>query len=176
MDLAGKEALMAWKVDKGGWQGVSLEGLSVAVVVCADKTLGSDGVFAQKPTVTKAVILMDKSATPAQQKALLGFVKSAAAEYTQQIVRVVQVPMNMKTDFVTNKARFTAGKLASIETRGMRKGDCTCTNEVVYYQPLTTTRNFSPAYSLTQSFQGKGLGNRWTSHGTRSSFLGTFSR
>ena len=43
MELAGKEALMAWKVDKGTWKGVKLDGLGVAVVVNAQGTIGFDG-------------------------------------------------------------------------------------------------------------------------------------
>ena len=31
MELAGKEALLAWKVDQGSWKGVSLDGLGRGV-------------------------------------------------------------------------------------------------------------------------------------------------
>ncbi|HAA49250.1 MAG TPA: hypothetical protein DCE43_05980, partial [Planctomycetaceae bacterium] len=33
MGLAGKEALMAWKIDKGQWNGVAVDGLGAAVIV-----------------------------------------------------------------------------------------------------------------------------------------------
>ena len=40
MGLAGKEALMAWKVDKGQWNGVNVDGLGAAVIVTAENTIG----------------------------------------------------------------------------------------------------------------------------------------
>jgi len=36
--------------------------------------------------------------------------------------------------------------------------------------------NFSPAFSLKLSYQGKGLNRRFTDFGTRSAFLATFRR
>ena len=69
-----------------------------------------------------------------------------------------------------------AQKIAKIETRKLTRTDCVCTNEMVYYQPLTEVRNSSPAYSKTLSFQGKDFDNRWTTHNIRSSFLATFQK
>jgi hypothetical protein len=40
MDLTGKEAVMAWKVTDCHWNGVSLDGLSVALVATSEKTRG----------------------------------------------------------------------------------------------------------------------------------------
>ena len=37
---AGDMAIMGWKIDKGSWQGVSLDGLSVVGVLRAKSTLG----------------------------------------------------------------------------------------------------------------------------------------
>jgi hypothetical protein len=45
MSLTGKEALMAWKVDKGTWNDVKLDGLGAALILHAQGTLGYDGVF-----------------------------------------------------------------------------------------------------------------------------------
>ena len=40
MGLAGKDALMAWKVDEGSWKGVSLDGLKVALVLKCPGNVG----------------------------------------------------------------------------------------------------------------------------------------
>jgi hypothetical protein len=176
MDLAGKEAVMAWKVEEGGWNEVSLNGLGVAVVVNADSTLGYDGVFRREPANVRSVILVDEKATPEQREALIAFVKDSAKSLTSNVTRVLDVPITLSNDHVEGRGVFQAGQVAKIETRGMKKGDCVCTNEEIFYQPLTKVENMSPAYSLTQSFTGEGLGNRWTSHNTRSSFLATFRR
>lgn len=176
MGMAGKEAIMAWKVDKGTWNETKLDGLGVALVVSADDTLGDDGVFGQSPVKTKSVVLIDKNADQSQKDALIAFVKDSAKKLADNIVRVEEVPFTLNNDHVDAKGIFAAGDIAKIETRKLRKGDCVCTNEIVYYQPLTKVQNFHPAYSLSHQFQGEGLNNRWSSGEQRSAFLATFRR
>lgn len=174
MALAGKEAVMAWKVEKGTWKDVAIDGLGVALVVKAEGTLGSDGVFPMKPGKTAAVIIVDENASAEQRAALVGFVKNSANELTHNVINVVAAPIKLENDHLEGKGVFSAGKLASIETRKMRKNDCVCTNELIYYQPLTKVENFSPAYTLRQSYQGNSLNDKWTNNNTRSAFLATF--
>jgi len=176
MDQSGKEAVMAWKIEKGSWNNVTLNGLTVALVVNAQGTLGDDGVFPMRAGKITSVILVDEKANTAQQQALLAFVKDSAKKLTKNVVKVRRVPMLLKNNHLDGKGVFTAGKIAKIETRKLQKGDCVCTNEIVYYQPLTKVQNFSPAYSQTLSFQGKGLNNRWTTRNIRSAFLATFRK
>jgi hypothetical protein len=176
MGLAGKEAIMAWKVDTGTWNETSLDGLGVALVVSADNTLGDDGLFGQAPAKTKSVVLVDKNATKNQQEALIAFVKDSAKKLAENIVRVEEVPFTLENDHVDSKGVFSAGDIAKIETRELKKGDCVCTNEIVYYQPLTKVDNFHPAFSLSNNFQGQGLDNRWSSGEQRSAFMATFRR
>ena len=176
MDLAGKEALMAWKVDTGSWNGVSLDGLGVAVVLSAERTLGFDGIFAMKAGAIRSVVLVDARADAKQRQALLAFARDSAGDLARDVVRVQAVPFELTNDHITGRGLFKAGRVARIETRGLKAGDCVCTNEIVYYQPLTKVKDFSPAYSKTVSFQGQGLNHRWTSHALRSAFLATFRR
>src|SRR5712691_4572441 len=174
MSLAGKEAVMAWKVDRGSWNDVALDGLGVALIVKAEGTLGSDGIFPMKPGKTAAVILVDDRASSEQRDALVAFVKNSAEELTTNVLKVVSAPITLENDHLEGKGVFSAGKLASIETRQMKKGDCVCTNEMIFYQPLTKVENFSPAYSLKLSYQGDGLNGKWTNRNLRSAFLATF--
>lgn len=176
MGQAGKEALMAWKIEKGTWNGVALDGLSAALVVNAERTLGFDGVFAMDPGKVRSVILVDERAGKEQRDALVSFVKDTAKGLTGEVVKVQSVPMDLKNDHYEGRGVFTAGKLAKIETRALEDGDCVCTNEMIYYKPLATVENYSPAYLNTLSFQGDGLENKWTSHKIRSAFLATFRR
>ena len=176
MGQAGKEALMVWMVDQGSWKGVSLDGLGVALVVNAESTIGFDGVFESKHGKVTSVILVDKKATAKQHRALVDFVKASAKDLTRNIVRVETVPLKLENDHLEGKGVFTAGKIAKIETRALTKEDCVCTNEIVYYQPLTKVENFSPAYSKTLSFTGEGLNNKWTTNHLRSAFLATFRK
>ena len=176
INISGKEALMAWKVEQGTYNDVPLEGLSVALVLKAEGTLGDDGVFGMDPGRVDAVILVDAQANQLQREALIRFVKDSAGKLAENVVSVRSVPMTLENDHLDGRGIFTAGKLAKIETRALQESDCVCTNEIIYYQPLAKVQNFSPAYSMTISYQGKDLNSRWTSHGLRSAFLATFRR
>src|SRR5262249_29148217 len=71
-------------------------------------------------------------------------------------------------------AKLTAGSLAAIQTRAMTAADHVCGNEDVWYPPLTETDHVMPAYTLENSYQGDGLGEKWNNRLKRSGFLGTF--
>lgn len=175
--LEGREAVMAWKVEEGGWQGVSLAGLSVAVVLKAEGTIGTNGIFEQDPGHIQSVVLVDDNATPEQEDALVAFVTETAAQYTGDLKEVVRTPMEMENDYYSMACRFKAGRLAEIETRALKAGDCVCSNEEVAYLPLVAdVKQATPAYALTQSYQGDSLSARWRDHNSRSAFLATFRR
>src|ERR1700704_343155 len=70
VNLVGKEAILAWRVQSGSWDGVPLEGLSVAAAVRAKGTLGDPY---ENPYPAKAVLLVDDQATVPQQAALVNF-------------------------------------------------------------------------------------------------------
>src|SRR5215470_12966100 len=42
VNLTGDQAILAWRVNKGTWNGISLEGLTVVGVVKANATLGDE--------------------------------------------------------------------------------------------------------------------------------------
>lgn len=173
---AGREALMAWKVDKGGWNKVDLTDLGVVLVMTANDTLGFNPSFAVNPYPVSSVVLVDERATPDQRIALVEFVKASAPKLTEKIVKIEAVPISLVNDHLAGKGRLVAGKVARIETRAMSKKDCVCTNEAVFYPPLTKISNSQPAYALKMSFEGEGLNNTWDLNGGRSAFLGTFRK
>lgn len=173
---AGREAMMAWKVDKGSWNGVDLAGLSAVLVLNANDTLGFNPSFAVNPYPVKSVILIDEKATSDQREALIAFVKSSAPKLTEKIVKVEASPITLVNDHLAGKGQLIAGDVARIETRAMSNKDCVCTNEAVFYPPLTKISNSQPAYALKHSFAGEGLDNTWELNGARSAFLGTFRK
>lgn len=176
MNLAGKEALMAWKVEKGQWNNVALDGMGAALVLNAEGTLGYDGVFPMQAGKVKSVILVDQKASPQQREALVAFVKDSAKDLTKEVVSVQAVPFELKNDHVDAAGVFKAGAIAEIQTREIRKGDCVCSHEDMFYLPLAKIENVTPAYSLSVSFQGDQLGGRFVNRGLRSAYMGTFRR
>lgn len=174
--LTGDQALMAWQVSSGKWQGVDLSGLSVVAAVKAGCTLGDEF---NDPYPAKSVLIIDERATAEQRDALIGFAKRQAGRLLENVARIETAPIEITVNCCEERgcAKLVAGKLAAIQTRCTSAKDHTCGNESVYYQPLTKlNKDFIPAVTVTHEFKGKGLNGNWSSPDKRSAFIGTFSR
>ena len=173
VNLDGKEAVMAWRVRLGGWEGVSLDGLTVVAVVKANATLGDP--YAE-PQPTRSVLVVDDRASEVQQTALTEFAQSMGGDLLQNVVSVQTAEISLEFDRSTNAVRLQAGELAALHTRALTHHDLLCGNEEVLYTPLTPVSEAVPAYSLRHEFRGKGLNSTWSSPSKRSAFIGTFAR
>ena len=60
VNLVGDEAILAWHIQSGSWDGVPLDGLTVAAAVHANATLGDP--YAN-PYPARAVLIVDDQAT-----------------------------------------------------------------------------------------------------------------
>ena len=172
--LVGQLAVFGWKVTKGSWQGVDLDGMSVVGVVKAHHTLG-DVYETAYPVVS--VMIVDSRANPEQRLALQNFAKHMAGDLLQDVVRVDYQPIELTfadNDIHSMRADLTAGNLAKISTRALIEGDHICRNEEVWYRPLTKLDHAMPAYAIANTFAGQGLGTTWSNPDKRSSFVGSF--
>ena len=176
VNLVGDQAILAWRVNKGEWKGVSLDGLSVVAAVKANATLGDEY---NNPYPAKAVMIVDERACPEQQKALVEFAQSMSGKLLNNVVRVEVAPITVHVsghDGHYSETTVQAGNLAGIQTRSIGKKDHLCGNEDVYYQPLAQMNHSMPAIAELDQYNGADLGVSWTIHGKRSAFVGTFAR
>jgi hypothetical protein len=172
-NLAGKDAIMAWGIEKGDVDGVDVTGLNVVLVVRASETLGFER--AENSKETKSVVLVDERANEAQRTALIAFAQRQAGKAGENVVRVAAAPIDMSLELSDLTGRLSAGKEVKLVTRKARPGDCICSNEVAYYPPLANLDNFVPGVTVDGGFRGKGLGTRWSTPGDRSAYMGLFS-
>ena len=172
--LVGDEAILAWHIKDGNWDGVSLAGLSVVGAVKAQATLGDPY---GKPYPAKSVLLVDRQATPQQRQALINFAQEMGGELLRHVVKVMEVPINMSV-LQDHHARASvhAGSFVTVETRPIGDNDHLCGNESTFYPPLTQTTHAMPAVALTDEYRGQGLNATWTLHDKRSAFVGTFEK
>jgi hypothetical protein len=173
MALAGKSALLAWKVNEGRQDGVDIAGLSVVVAVTGSDTLGFDGLDDAKEL--KAVAIVDRKASPEQAAALIAFAKKHAGKAGKNIVRVDQAPIDMSLDTSELAGELTVGKTAKLVTRKAKPGDCICANETAFYPPLAKVENFAPGVTVDGQFSGRGLGDQWSIPNSRSAYMATFA-
>ena len=175
VNLTGDQALMAWHIRSGSWEGQQLEGLTVIAAVKANATIGD--AYAD-PYPAKAVMLVDDTATPAQRQALVNFAKHEAGKLVSSVVRVIPtvIEMNVLWDPAHHGQAFLrAGSFAEIETRALNEGDHHCGAEITWYPPLTKLEHSMAAVATTDEYQGPGLGVDWDRHGKASAFVGRFA-
>jgi hypothetical protein len=174
VNLVGKEAILAWHVQSGSWDGVSLDGLTIAAAVRAKATLGDP--YAN-PYPAQSVLLVDDQATPQQSAALVSFAKQMGGELLRNVDQTIAAPMEMIVNHERHGvALLRAGQFATIQTRSLGEHDHVCGNEVTFYPPLTQVSHSMPAVAVTDAYRGPGLGESWDTHGRRSAFIGTFAR
>src|SRR5438874_11607161 len=68
---AGREAVMAWRVQHGAYAGQTLDGLTAVAAVAADDNLAVAG-------PRRTVFYLDERATPAQREALVALLRARA--------------------------------------------------------------------------------------------------
>ena len=74
----GRDALMAWNVTSGKWQGVDLSGVRVMAIVSADANLGESNAARQSE------IIIDSQASRTQALAMMNALKERYAALTGQ--------------------------------------------------------------------------------------------
>lgn len=173
MNLAGKQAILAWRVREGAWNGVALGGLTVLAVVRASATLGDP--YAS-PDPIRAVLVVDERATPRQREALVALARDLGGPLVAHAVAVETAPIRSEWGGAPGVASVTAGAIVEVRTRALCAHDHHCGNEEVYYPPLTDVPDALAAVAMVHAYRGPGLGGTWSSPGKRSAFVGTFAR
>jgi len=175
VNLVGDQAILAWRINQGDWNGISLDGLGVVGVVKAAATLGD---IYNDPYPAKAVMIVDVKANAEQQQALVGLAQEMTGDLLRNVVEVRVAPIDMQMSHHMHDAKtlLRAGELVRIETRSVGEKDHLCGNEGVYYSPLTKLVHSMPAVAELDRYDGPALGVIWTLHGKRSAFVGSFAR
>jgi hypothetical protein len=174
VNLVGNEAILAWHVQSGSWNGVPLDGLTVAAAVEARATLGDP--YAN-PYPAKSVLIVDEQANRQQREALIAFAHQMGGELLRNAQQIIPAPMELVINPEHHGvALLRAGRFATVQTRSVNATDHLCGNEETFYPPLTQVAHAMPAVALTDSYRGPGLGVDWETHGKRSAFVGTFER
>ena len=183
--ITGHQAVLAWKVTEGSWDGVKLDGLAVAAAVLGTSTFSQDDV-----KDARAVLIVDESANPAQREALIAMAKALGGGRLDRVVGVrtstlaVTVERHEAASEADHpdhampsapRALFSAPGLAEILTRPLDADDHFCGNETVAYEPLSAGVRALPAYTLRHRYSGDELNTVWNDPNCRSSFVGRFA-
>ena len=173
MNLAGKHAVMGWRVDQGAVDGVKLDGLSVVAVVAASDTLGL-----KQTGPAKALIIVDDKATGAQRDALVQLARREGGELIKNVIAVNSAAIELTVGECKEGgcSSLIVGKVARIETRCVDPHhDKICGNESAFYPPLSKDVDAQTAVALEHSFQGKAFNETWKDANRRGAYVGSFA-
>jgi hypothetical protein len=165
----GREALLAWQVDQGQFNGVALNGLAVVAAIVGDANLSIREIGGDAAK-TKTAFFVDARATDAQRDALVSMATTLAKQTVGEIVAVKVAPIEFAD----------SGHDVRVSTEGVRlvvdkhlDHDVTCGNKQ-WFGPLSTLERADMGSTIENTFSGPSLGTKWSEPNKRSAFVGTF--
>lgn len=169
-NTAGREALLAWKVDRGQVDGVSLDGLSVVAAIASRTNLGIHEIGGES-TPARAVIYTDARATAEQRKALVNMVKSLSGNLIGSVVQ--ETPAAIEFVDTGHQIDVSTGSVKLSVAKHLMH-DPSCGNKQ-WFNPLTRVDHAEMGMTNTNQFDGPALCDKWSDPDKASSFFGTFS-
>jgi len=162
----GRDAMMAWNVTSGKWQGVDLSGVRAMAIVSSDANLSENNAARQSE------IIVDSNASRAQALAVLNALREKYAASLGNVVAVHSAPISFARNgrtyaVVTNEA--------AINVEAMPNDLCCKMPNLVWYTPLVGLENRKVGYTSNASYSGRVVGEPWSRSGENSAFYGTFS-
>lgn len=170
-ETIGRQAVLAWRVEHGTIDGVSVDGLAVVAAVAGDRNLGMREMGGEGPTRVRAMVYVDDRATASQRDALIALVRTATRHLPTEIARVSAVAVRFERDPAT--IRVAAGE-ASLDVQTRVKHDPSC-GAMQWFNPLGDMSRAAIGMTRSQVYWGDALGSRWRQSDKKSAFWGTFA-
>jgi hypothetical protein len=171
-ETMGRQAIMAWKITSGSFDGVALDGLTVVAAVAGDRNLGMREMGGEEPTAVKAIITVDPRATAEQRDALVRVVRQLTRGLITHVVRVDTAKVKFATS--RNYVELTVpDQSIQLTVNKEMKHDPSC-GAMQWFKPFTTMAQSAMGVAETHAFSGTGLGTKWSAPDKRSAFFGTF--
>jgi len=171
-NLTGKNAVLAWRVDKGTLDSISLDGLGIVAVISASDTLGLE-----QTGTGRALLIVDSKANSLQREALIRLAQRQAGKLLRNVVAVQTAPIELISCNCKGEgcAELQAGAVR-IKTRCLDADhDKACGNEIAFYPPLAQDVRVQPAAAVEHIFAGTGLPETWSDFDRRGAYVGSFS-
>jgi hypothetical protein len=162
----GRDAIMAWNVTSGKWQGVDLSGVRVLAIVSSDANLGESNAARQSE------IIVDSNASRTQALAMINALKGRYAASLGHVVEVRSAPIKFERN---GRAYAVLTNEAAINVEAMPNDLCCKMPNLVWYSPLVGLENRKVGYTSKALYSGKVVGEPWSRSGENSAFYGTFS-
>jgi len=168
-ETTGRQAVLAWRVDRGNLNGASLDGLTIIAVVVGDKNLGIHELGGAKP-VSRTALFVDERASAVQRTALLGMAKKLSGDLMGTIVSIQSAPIQFADQ--GHEIAVTAPKIAlNVGKHAEHNAGCGAEQ---WFHPLAAVTDATIGMTNENSFSGSELGSKWSDPDKASAFFGKF--
>ena len=171
-ETMGRQAIMAWRITSGSFDGVPLDGLTVAAAVAGDRNLGMREMGGEEPTEVKAIITVDARATAAQRDALVRLARELSGGLITNVIRVDTAPLRFATTQHYVEVSVPDSVMLTVNKEMTHDPSC---GAMQWFKPFTKLQTSAMGVAEAHTFSGQGLGTRWSAPNKRSAFFGTFS-
>jgi hypothetical protein len=170
-ETIGRQAVMAWRIDRGAFAGQTLDGLRVVAAVSGDRNLGIREIGGEAPSFVRAVLYVDQRATPAQQEALAGLARQLSKGLITEVVQTtaVAIAFEDRGDVIA----VSAGESELNVRKGIEHGPA-C-GAMKWFTPFSVVESPTMGTALANAFTGRSLDTRWSAPNRRSAFFGRFT-
>ena len=170
-ETVGRQAILAWKIDRGTYRGEQLDGLMIVAAVAGNHNLGIREIGGEAPSVINSLLMVDDRATPQQRAALVAFAREMSKGLVQTVVDVQSAPIRFASD--AKQIHVTAGD-ARLEVTKALVHSPSC-GAMQWFHPFSTVDQASMGTTDADAYSGDALGTRWSDPNKRSAFFGTFT-
>jgi len=170
-ETTGRQAVLAWKVESGNFNGTAIDGLSVVAAIEGNRNLGIFEIGGQH-AATKTVVLVDQRASATQRLALVAMARDLAGPIMGNVVDVRPSPINFAE---TGERIAVDAPQVTLEVSKHMVHDAGCGAQQ-WFHPLAAVEDPEMGRTEQHAFSGAGLGSRWSDPDKPSAFFGNFSR
>src|SRR5436853_3495646 len=144
--ITGRDALMAWNVTSGKWDGVDLGGVRAVAIVTSEVNLSNND------APRRSEIIIDRDASASQTRAMLEALKTKYTTSLGNVVATLSAPVSF--DHTGKSYRVNAGRLASIDVEAMPNDLCCKMPNLIWYSPLVPLNNRKVGYTRDAVYAG----------------------
>jgi hypothetical protein len=169
VNLMGKNAIVGWSVTEGSWDGVKLDGLKIVAVLNAEGTLQTK--YEGKVT---SIAFVDKKATDAQATALVAMAKALAPDHLSDVRKTERKEITSSRQGI--EASLTVEKELQLKTKSICVCDQASCAAYLFYPAFSKSTQVESAKTVANSYEGEGLGVRWSDPERQGAMVGTFEK
>jgi hypothetical protein len=163
----GRDAIMAWNIASGTYQGTDLAGVKAMAAVSSPANLGDEH------GIRKSELVIDSSATDAQATAFTNLLRDQCSAQIGQITAIRRAPVIFQHDSQSYKAN--TANFASLSVQPMPNNECCLQPNLVWYSPLVHLENRKVGFTNSASYMAGTIGDAWQQSGDNSAFYGSFA-